>query len=297
MIDALPELPRRVRPHCRNEESRNTENGACWFRYLLIVACAAGVWFGMNYLKDPKKPVQPVGGEVSSAPATSGVAGEVKETLLGSGFTQVKILDGATAEDAIHSVKDQLGITDANTSFVMKSKTAVGNDTYYRFSQTCGGLKVYGGEVVLAAAQNGTPIALNGRVVETDGLDLNAALDAGGASNAVSEYVNKLSGDYRITEGANVTVAEKAVCNFEGKTYLAYVSNVSGYNERANMWRMTHLWTPTQAREFMFALRRAMKTAERKRRCRNGQRGGSRRRQQRAIVGCGICHDHVYSER
>lgn len=232
MIDALPELHDELDRIAEMREKSKHRKRRVLVSVILIVACAAGVWFGMNYLKDQRKPVQPVGGEVSSVPATSGVAGEVKETLLGSGFTQVKILDGATAEDAIHSVKDQLGITDANTSFVMKSKTAVGNDTYYRFSQTCGGLKVYGGEVVLAAAQNGTPIALNGRVVETDGLDLNAALDAGGASNAVSEYVNKLSGDYRITEGANVTVAEKVVCNFEGKTYLAYVSNVSGYNEK-----------------------------------------------------------------
>lgn len=231
IMDAMPELHDELDRIGEMREKSKHRKRRVVAAVIIILACVAGVWFGINYLDGPKKNVQPVDGEAKT-PVTSGVPSEVNEKMMGNNFTNVKILDGATAEDAIDSVKAELGITDAGTSFEMKSKMTVGGDTYYRFSQTWGGLKVYGGEIVLVSSQNGTPLALNGRVVETDGLDLNAELDAGGASNAISEYVNKLSEEYRITGGINITTAEKTVCNFEGKTYLAYVSNVSGYNEK-----------------------------------------------------------------
>lgn len=232
LIDSMPELHNELDRIGEIRERAKHRKRRVIVSVLILLVCAVGVWFGMDYVTDWKQTAQPVDGEMTSESVTSAVSGEVNETLLGNHFTSVKILDGATAEDAFDSVKTELGITNEDIGFVMKNKISVGNDTYYRFSQTFGGLRVYGGEVILQASQNGTALALNSRIIEADGLDLNAKLEAGSASNAISEYVNKLSGDYRVTGGINVTAAERVVCNFEGKTYLAYCSNVSGYNEK-----------------------------------------------------------------
>ena len=71
MIDALPELHDELDRIAEMREKSKHRKRRVLVSVILIVACAAGVWFGMNYLKDQRKPVQPVGGEVSSAPATS----------------------------------------------------------------------------------------------------------------------------------------------------------------------------------------------------------------------------------
>lgn len=232
IIDSMPELHNELDRIGEMRERAKRRKKRVVFSMLIILVCAVGAWFGMNFFKDFEKTILPTDGEANKESVTSAVSGDVNDVFLGSNFTSVKVFDGTTAEAAIYSVKAELGITNADVGFVMKNKITVGNDTYYRFDQTFGGIKVYGGEVILAVSQNGTPIALNSRIIDTDGLNLNATLETGGASNAVSEYVNRLSENLRVTSGINVTAAEKTVCNFEGKTYLAYCSNVSGYNEK-----------------------------------------------------------------
>ncbi len=230
IIDAMPELHDELDRIGEMREKRKHRKRRVVLALFLILICAAGVWFGIRYFGGDYH-ARPADAEVKTS-ADSGTPGEVNGKLLGSGFTNVLILDEATAKDALDSMKTELGISDPKTDFVLKSKISVGANTFYRFGQTWNGLTVSGGEVILASSKNGNPIALNSRWIDTNGLDASAVLDAGAASNAVSEYVNKMAEDYHVTEGASVSAVSKVVCNFEGKTYLAYCANVSGYNEK-----------------------------------------------------------------
>lgn len=230
IMDSMPELHNELDRIGEMREKRKRRNRRIIFALILILLCVAGVWFGMHYFSGPDRNAQPAGGEMQE-PATSGVPGEVNALIMSEGFSQVQIFDEDTALDAIESVKSSFGITDTKVSFTLSNKITVGDDTFYRFGQTYDGIAVSGGEIVVMAAEDGTPLALNGRVVETDGLDVDAELSSGAASNAISEYVNKMAADYNVKEGVNLTDVEKVVCNFQGFTYLAYTANVSGYNE------------------------------------------------------------------
>lgn len=229
LIDAMPELHDELDTISKIRKRAEHRKRRVIIAILVVLLCIGGVWFGINYIGGGLKHSEPaVSDEVKVE--SSAISGDVVEKVLNSGFTDVKIFDVNTAKEAIDGIKSDLGITDVNTGFTLLNTISVGNDTYYRFNQTFKDISVYGGEVVIAASKDGKAIALNSRIIETDGLNSNFYVSVGSASNAINEYVNGLSDDLRVVSGTNVTSASKAVCNFEGKTYLAYVSNVSGYN-------------------------------------------------------------------
>ena len=169
---------------------------------------------------------------VATQATPSAVAGQVRQQVLSGDAISVLVYDADTAKDAILSVYDQLGVTDDATDFLLSSMHAFGDDTYYRFFQTWNNLPVYGGEVIVSASKDGRVYGLNAKIVETTGLDKAAALNEGAASNAISAYVNKLSATYRLVDGIRMTDIQKVVCNFDGYTHLAYMKNLSGYNEK-----------------------------------------------------------------
>lgn len=211
----------------RQEKKRRKKIGIT-ICVLVVLLCAAGVWVGLTFfpeffgIRDGSEDVDLV--------VSTGVPG-VQTHVFGTDYTSVIVLDELTAKDAVDSMREELGITGEHTDFALESRRSVGGDTYYRFRQQWFGVDVYDGEIVLVVSKDGTVTAANGSIVETEGLKDEAKLDMGAASNAISEYTNKLTKDFVITAGAVMTNATKTVYNFEGKTYLAYMANVSGYND------------------------------------------------------------------
>lgn len=198
---------------------------------IIIVVCLAAGWGTLYYFQGVRERAEQVAAEEQML-KTSAVPGKAVKQFLGENFADVSILDESSAQTALERVLPQFGVSAANVSFRPERTTVIGTDTYYRFSQVCDGIDVYGGEVVVLANAQGKPLGLHGRIIETDGLDMSAALGAGSAANAINEYVNKMVPLYRVNEGVQVSDAKKVICNFEEKTYLAYTANISGYNEK-----------------------------------------------------------------
>ncbi len=231
LMDVMGELHNELDRIGEMREKTKNRNRRVLVTILVIIACIAAGWGAMYYFRGEPKDVQQVASE-EQVVASSGVPGEMVKKFMGKNFVNVSIADENAAQTALESVKSQLGLTGNNIAFRLESKFVVGNDTYYRFAQTCGGLDVYGGEAIVLASGDGTPLALHANLTETDGLSLDAAIAAGNAANAINEYVNKMVPEYRVNEGIEITPAEKIICNYEGTTYLAYTANVSGYNEK-----------------------------------------------------------------
>ncbi len=232
-IDTLPEIHDELNLIHENRElrARRKKMRLRIIVAVFIVILCVGAGFGsMYFFQNYKKPAQNVSTEDVQKP--SGVPGETVKKFLGEGFTSVQIVDEASALSAIESVLPEFGGALDNVSYKLENQMKINGDSYYRFQQTVGGIPVIGGEMIVFADGAGKPLALNGRFVETSGLDLTADLDSVKATNAINSYVNKLSRENRITEGANITSPMLVVCNYEGNTFLAYTANASGYSEK-----------------------------------------------------------------
>lgn len=190
-----------------------------------LVVSAAGIFYFHGIDARRKDAV-----ETQAAP--SAVAGQVREQIILGEDITIPVSDATTARNAITVVRDQLGVTDSATDFLLVSMHTVDDDTYFRFVQTWNNLSVYGGEVIVSASKDGSVYGLNAKLIETTGLDKEAALDEGAGGNAISAYVNKLPAEYRLVDGIRMTDVKKVVCNFDGHTHLAYMKNLSGYNEK-----------------------------------------------------------------
>lgn len=233
LIDNMPELHDelgKISEMREKAENRKSKKSKVILAIVIVAVCLLGVWLGLFYVQHARKAAEMA--DSTAQVESSAVPGEQITQLLGADFTDILILDELTAREALDSMLAHLGVTDQRTDFLLRRKQVVGSETYYRFQQMCDRVSVYGGEAILVASNDGKAIALNCRLVETDGLDMEPALGTGSASNAISAYVNKLPAEYRIVQGVAVTRSEKVICNFEGSTYLAYVSNLSGYNEK-----------------------------------------------------------------
>jgi len=193
---------------------------------ICLLIAAAGIFYFHNL--DVRR--QKAAAEAQAAP--SAVAGQVREQMILGEDIAISVLDATAAKDAIISVRDQLGVTDVATDFLLKSMHTFGDDIYFRFTQTWNNLSVYGGEVIVSSSKDGKVYGLNAKLIETNGLDGKAALDEGSAGNAISTYVDKLPEEYRLVDGIRMTDIRRVVCNFDGQTHLAYVKNLSGYNEK-----------------------------------------------------------------
>ena len=229
-IDNMPKLHDELsRIGELRQKKEHKPHRALW-AILICTLCLLVAGAGMLYMLEKEKRAQEAAEKERMRP--SFVAGRQIKTILTGDEISVLVTDGQTAKDAIWGVKDRLGVTDAATDFALVSLHTVGNDTYYRFRQTWNNLSVYGGELILASSKDGKVIALNSNILETNGLEKDATLDAGAGANAISAYINKLAPEYRIVEGIYMTDTTQVVCNFDGKTHLAYTKNLSGYNEK-----------------------------------------------------------------
>ncbi len=232
IMDAMPQMHNemdRIQEVREKAENRKKRTIIGVIVIAVLFACLAAGWGALYYVQNQRAEQEAA---LRENPPISGVPGEAVTKMFGENFVDVLITDEASAQTALEQVKSQFGIVQEDVSFRLIRQIKVAGDTYYRFVQTCGGLDVYGGEIVIAAAGDGTPLALFGTCIGTDGLDLSANIKPGKASNAISRYVDKMIEEYCVTEGINVTQPQKTICNFEGKTYLAYMANISGYNAK-----------------------------------------------------------------
>lgn len=228
IIDEMPELHDELDKIGEMRERTEGRKKRIIIAVIIVAVCVLASFLGMYFVKN-SAPEEPAVEEV--VPVTSAVPGSAIKILEGEGFTDVSITDELSAISAVNSQRGKLGITDERTSFKLKSQMKVGNDTYYRLGQYCGNLRVYEGEMSIMVAEDGTPLMINGTYVETDGLDLDAAVDKGTASNGVTEYINRLPKDFCLKEGVTVSAPETVICNLEEETYLAYLFKASGYSE------------------------------------------------------------------
>lgn len=198
---------------------------------LTVVFCLAAGFGAMYYFKHYGKPAQDVNAETNLIKPT-GVPGNTVKKFLGEGFTSVQIVDEASALAAVESALPEFGNAPENLSYKLESHIKVNGDSYYRFQQMIDEIPVVGGEMIVFSDGGGKPLALNGRFVETVGLDFTPKIESAKAANSINAYINKLSREHRITEGANVTPASLVICNHDENTYLAYTANASGYSEK-----------------------------------------------------------------
>lgn len=193
---------------------------------ILVVAILSGVAIGIFYFNNQKnKDAEPENVVV----ATSAMDSTAIKTIAPAGFTEIDILDAASAKEALNTAKDAFSFESADEEFELDKEIKVGNTTFYRFNQVYNDIPVYGGTMVIMADDTGYALSLNGVYIPTKGLTTEYQIDEGSASTAITEYVNHL-GSYSVVEGINITDVEEAVCNTNNKAYLAYKANVSGYN-------------------------------------------------------------------
>jgi len=240
LIDAMPELhdefdniskmqekdKKKSEKKSKREENKkkNKKRNRIILAIVLVVAILAVVAAGMLYYKSSQE--EDVEPQVNSA-----IASEIITATVGYGFTEELITDEISAKNSINSAKEALGISDVESEFELEKKIESGGATFYRFKQMYQGIPVDIGEIIIAAASNGESIAINAAYVKTAGLTTTYGIDEGGASTAITEYVNAMPDEYAVVQGVSVTDVEKAVCNSNGNAYLAYKANVSGYNK------------------------------------------------------------------
>ncbi len=193
---------------------------------VLVIAILLGVAGGILY---HKKKAEEAAKEQHQIVTTSAVDSVIKRSFVSESFNDITVTDENSAMDVISAVKESFGILDVNSEFRLEKEIKIGNGTVYRFKQVYSGIDVYGGVMVVMADNAGCVVGLNGVYIPTNGLSTEYKIDIGSASAAITEYVNSL-GDYAVVKGTNITEIKKAVCNTEGKSYLTYTANVSGYN-------------------------------------------------------------------
>ncbi len=228
IIDEMPELHDELDKIGEMREKTEGRKKRVIIAIIIVLVCLLASFLGMYFVKS-RTHEEPAAEEI--VPVTSAVPGGIIKITEGEGFTDVSVIDEMSAISAVNSLRSRLGITDERTSFKLESQITVGSDTYYRLGQYCGNLRVYNGEMVIMVSEDGTPLMINGTYVETDGVDLDAEVDVGNASNGATEYINRLSKDYCLKEGVTVSAPKKVIYNFEENTYLAYLFKASGYND------------------------------------------------------------------
>lgn len=237
LIDAMPELhddfdkisklQAKDKKKKERKQKRAENKSKRWkiaIAIILVVAILAGAIVGALFYTGV------LGKEEVVAPTTSAIDGELRKTFAGVLFTDALITDEASAKAAIVSGQATLEFADVENEFEFDKKIELSGNTVYRFRQVYQGIPVYGGEAIIAARDDGTAVAYNCAYITTQGLTAAQTIDKAQAENAIIDYVSKLPDDYVIVEGVNMTQVQKVVTNSNGKTYLAFTANVSGYN-------------------------------------------------------------------
>ncbi len=237
LIDAMPELhdefdnisrlqakDKKKKERKEKREQTKSKKGRIILAILLVLVIVAGVVAGMLYYKNTNKEPEVV------VPTTSAIDGEVKTTFKSKTITDWLVTDEASAKAAIALAQETLEFADVENEYELYRKTEFTGSTFYRFRQVYQGIPVYGGEVVLMADKSGKLVAYNGSYITTKGLTATHTVDKATAGNTIIDFVSKMSDNYQIVTGTNMTDVEKVVVNTDGKTYLAYKANISGYN-------------------------------------------------------------------
>ena len=147
---------------------------------ILVVALLAGSLGGLWYRKNKGD---------SQVEAANSV-----HKSLAAGFTDVKIKDKSTAVEAVQSVKDQLGMTNAEDELEVVGTRKVNGDKYYRMQQYHNGIPVYGRNVVVGADEDGNSLSLTTNYEPIGGeLSADPSVDEATVRKNVEKQLEKVS--------------------------------------------------------------------------------------------------------
>ncbi len=240
LIDSLPELhdefdniskmqAKEERKKQRQQKRAEHKTRRIVICIVVILAILGGVATGMLYFR--KKEAEEKEAEAKKI-TTSAVESLINKSFVTGGFDGLYATNAGEAKSVLTAFEDAFSFVDVANEFELDKEIKINNTTIYRFSQKYKGIPVYNGEMIIMANSQGEVIALNGIYVPTNGLTTSYGVDMGSASASITEYVNSLE-DFAVVEGINITDIKKAVCNTNGKAYLTYTANVSGYNASA----------------------------------------------------------------
>ena len=146
-------------------------------------------------------------------------------------FSDAKITDVNSALEVISDVKDALGINDVHKELKVQSVNTVDDNTYYRFQQYYNDILVYGRDIIVAADENGTALALTGNSVKIEDIqeydlskiDKNNTVVYGLNPSKICtiSYENREDGDYLVFTDIKTGDVVDRLC----KTYTASERN------------------------------------------------------------------------
>lgn len=107
------------------------------------------------------------------------------------GFTDVKITEEKSAIEAVASVSNVLGITNAKEELRVDSVNTIGGDSFYRMQQYYNDIPVYGKSITVAADQDGNATALTSNYIEIlDDFTATPKISLEKAIKSASKYLN-----------------------------------------------------------------------------------------------------------
>ena len=107
-------------------------------------------------------------------------------------FTDVVVKDETTALQAVAQAADSLGLSKPEEQLQVQSTMEYDDHTYYRMQRYCNDIPIYGKQVVLAAGQDGTVVAMTASEAVAECEATEPALDPQTAGDSLSFYFQDL---------------------------------------------------------------------------------------------------------
>ncbi|MBQ8469420.1 MAG: hypothetical protein IJ547_02375, partial [Clostridia bacterium] len=162
------------------QEKKNNKALYVALAVLLVVALLAGSLGGVWYRKTR--------GDVLVEQSNS------LHKSLAAGFTDVKITNKTSAVEAVQSVKEKLGLNDAEEELEVVGTQKINGDKYYRMQQYHKGIPVYGRNVVVGADEDGNALSLTTNYEPIGGeLSTDPSVDEATVKKNIEKQLKKVS--------------------------------------------------------------------------------------------------------
>lgn len=189
---------------------KNTKKKKAFFRMIALLLCFAilissvsGILVYFDVVDIPF---------ISSALKSLGIKSDEDSQFnsLTAKFTNIKIIDEASAIEAAQEATQQLGLGNAADELSPKNQTQVDGLTYYRLQQNYKGIPVYGRTMIVIADENGNAKGFATNSVNiSDHIDTTQDTDNNSLINAVVDFFNSDE------ESIKISNKEKIIYNFE----------------------------------------------------------------------------------
>lgn len=106
-------------------------------------------------------------------------------------FTDVKVVDGESAIEAVKSAKEQLDLDNATDELEVKNQNKVDSTTYYRLQQNYQGIPVYGRTIVVMANDDGDVQGLSSNAKDISKVNVEPSADKEKIEQNIESYLEK----------------------------------------------------------------------------------------------------------